>query len=150
MLGTPQYMSPEQAQDAQVGPATDIYALGVMAYQWLTGLLPFDADTPFAVMFKHVNSPLALEPLAEFPERVQQVVVRALAKQPDQRWPSAGSFVEELAAGMGAHDLPDQVLANGRLTPSMIAAISSRRLNRVAAARCSGSGRSSPAATSAS
>ncbi|KFL36413.1 serine/threonine-protein kinase, partial [Arenimonas donghaensis] len=134
VLGTPQYMSPEQAQDSQVGPATDIYALGIMVYQWMTGVLPFDADTPYAVMYKHVNAPLALDPLEPFPERSREVLARALAKQSDQRWPSAGKFVEELAAALGVEEVPGQVLAAGKLPSSVAAAISARKLSRIPAA----------------
>ncbi|HEX5693173.1 MAG TPA: TonB family protein [Arenimonas sp.] len=134
VLGTPQYMSPEQAQDSQVGPATDIYALGVMVYQWMTGVLPFDADTPYAVMYKHVNAPLAMDPLEPFPERSREVVGRALEKQSDQRWPSAGKFIEELAGALGVQEVPGQVLAAGKLPSSVAAAISARKLSRVPAA----------------
>lgn len=131
VLGTPQYMSPEQAQDSQVGPATDIYALGIMVYQWLTGQLPFDADTPYAVMYKHVNAPLQLEPLAAFPERAKQVLARALSKQSDERWPTAGRFIEEMAGALGVQEVPGQVLAAGRLPSGVAAAISARRLSKV-------------------
>ncbi|WP_339829738.1 serine/threonine-protein kinase, partial [uncultured Arenimonas sp.] len=134
VLGTPQYMSPEQAQDSQVGPATDIYALGIMVYQWMTGVLPFDADTPYAVMYKHVNAPLALGPLDPFPERSRDVLARALAKASDERWPSAGKFIEELAGALGVQEVPGQVLAAGRLPSSVAAAISARKLSRVPAA----------------
>ena len=134
VLGTPQYMSPEQAQDSQVGPATDIYALGIMVYQWMTGVLPFDADTPYAVMYKHVNAPLALAPLDPFPERAREVLACALAKQSDQRWPSAGKFIEELAGALGVEEVPGQVLAAGKLPSSVAAAISARKLSRVPAA----------------
>lgn len=99
-LGTPQYMAPEQAKGETVGPAADIYALGIIVYQWQTGLLPFDADTPYAVMYKHVSAPIPLEPLASLPERARQVICRALAKDPSDRWPSATTFVNELRAGL--------------------------------------------------
>lgn len=134
VLGTPQYMSPEQAQDSQVGPATDIYALGIMVYQWMTGVLPFDADTPYAVMYKHVNAPLSLAPLEPFPERSREVLACALAKQSDQRWPSAGKFIEELAGALGVEEVPGQVLAAGKLPSSVAAAISARKLSRIPAA----------------
>lgn len=101
-LGTPQYMAPEQAKGEAVGPAADIYALGIIVYQWQTGLLPFDADTPYAVMFKHVSAPLPMTPLGHLTERAQQVIARALAKSPDDRWPMAADFVRELRACLAA------------------------------------------------
>ena len=100
-LGTPQYMAPEQAKGEAVGPPADIYALGVIAYHWLAGELPFDADTPYAVMFKHVSAPLPMEPLRGLPERAQEVLVRVLAKQPADRWASAGEFVRALFSALG-------------------------------------------------
>jgi len=127
VLGTPQYMSPEQAQGDQIGPATDIYSLGIMVYQWLTGVLPFNADTPYAVMFKHVNEPLAMAPLEMLPERAREVVSRALGKKPDSRWPSAGQFIEKLTLAL-EDDAQSQ--AAGRVSP-VAAAISARKLTRV-------------------
>lgn len=132
VLGTPQYMSPEQAQDERIGPATDIYALGVMAYRWLSGKLPFDADTPYAVMFKHVHAPLSMAALAHLPQIAREVLTRALAKRPEQRWPTAGAFITALGAALyspgeqPAMDAgPD---ATTRILPPATAAISSRKL----------------------
>jgi serine/threonine-protein kinase len=127
VLGTPQYMSPEQAQGDQIGPATDIYSLGIMVYQWLTGVLPFNADTPYAVMFKHVNEPLAMQPLESLPERAREVVSRALGKKPESRWPSAGQFIEKLTLAL-EDDAQSQ--GAGRVSP-VAAAISARKLTRV-------------------
>lgn len=99
-IGTPQYMAPEQAKGEVVGPAADIYALGVMVYRWLGGALPFDADTPYAVMYKHVSSPLPLEPLAALPPRARAAIGTALAKSPAERWPTATGFIAELGEGL--------------------------------------------------
>jgi serine/threonine protein kinase len=100
MMGTPQYMAPEQAQADTVGPAADIYSLGIIAYQMLTGVLPFTADTPLAVATKHVCMPLPLEPLQSLPETARLVLVRALSKDPQDRWDRASTFVEKLARGL--------------------------------------------------
>lgn len=110
MMGTPQYMAPEQAQAETVGPAADIYSLGIIAYQMLTGVLPFTADTPLAVATKHVCMPLPLEPLQSLPEPARLVLVRALSKTPEDRWDRASTFVEKLARGLaaGAHSTPLQ------------------------------------------
>lgn len=99
-LGTPQYMAPEQAKGESVGPPADIYALGVMAYRWLGGTLPFDADTPYAVMYKQVTSPLPLEPLAALAPEARSAIEKALAKNPDERWTSATEFIDALAHGL--------------------------------------------------
>lgn len=100
VLGTPAYMAPEQAKGEEVGAAADIYALGVMAFRWLTGILPFDGDTPYAIMFKHVQEPIPLEPLNLLPERARLVILRALAKDPRDRWPTAREFILELRNGL--------------------------------------------------
>ena len=99
-IGTPQYMAPEQAKGEVVGPAADIYALGVMVYRWLGGALPFDADTPYAVMYKQVSSPLPLEPLAALHPRARAAIGRALSKSPGERWPTAMAFIAELGEGL--------------------------------------------------
>ena len=96
-LGSPEYIAPEQAQ-GQAGPASDLYSLGVIAYQALTGRVPFTGTTPLDVIMKHVTAPLpplrATNPA--LPPAVDDVVGRALAKSPHDRFPSASAFVGEL------------------------------------------------------
>jgi TPR repeat protein/serine/threonine protein kinase len=99
-LGTPAYMAPEQVKFEALGSATDIYALGIMAYQWLTGVLPFRGDIPLAVMRKHADELPPLKPLERLPERARWVILRALEKEPQDRWPAAARFVAELEAAL--------------------------------------------------
>ncbi|HOX45354.1 MAG TPA: LpqB family beta-propeller domain-containing protein [Myxococcota bacterium] len=93
VLGTPEYMAPEQVRGDPVGPATDVYALGVILYLLATGQPPHQADTPIAVAMKHLQvepaSPAALRP--ELPARLTQVILRCLAKAPAERFPDAPS-----------------------------------------------------------
>ncbi|HEU0114711.1 MAG TPA: protein kinase, partial [Thermomicrobiales bacterium] len=97
-LGTVQYISPEQASGLMATPASDIYAAGVVAFEMLTGRLPFEADSPVAVAMKHVNDapppPSAL--LATVPPAVDAIVLRAMAKDPTQRFSSAGALAEAM------------------------------------------------------
>jgi formylglycine-generating enzyme required for sulfatase activity/serine/threonine protein kinase len=90
--GTPQYMAPEQALGQRVDHRADVYALGVVAYEMLTGHVPFDADTPMAVMMKHLRETIPFEPLQELPGGLGQAVLKALAKEPADRWSSATAF----------------------------------------------------------
>jgi serine/threonine-protein kinase len=99
--GTPHYMAPEQALGRAVDHRADIYALGVMAYQMLLGQVPFEADTPVAVLLKHASQPMPLPSPDELPEPAARALLKCLAKQPEDRWPTAGSFVQALAAGLG-------------------------------------------------
>jgi putative two-component system response regulator len=117
VMGTPEYMSPEQAADEPIGPASDRYALAVVAYQMLTGRVPFDAATPAAVLLSHVTSPMPAtnELRGEISAHLEDVLRRALAKRPENRYPSAASFVSALkpAAWVGrTGELPALVLAN--------------------------------------
>lgn len=94
-IGTPAYMSPEQAQGSQVDQRTDIYALGVILYEMVTGQVPFDADTPLAVILKHINAPLPL-PSSIKPEvapDVERLLLKALAKDPADRFANMGEFL---------------------------------------------------------
>ncbi len=98
LMGTPAYMAPEQWRTHPVDARTDIYALGVIAYNMLTGALPFNADTPFGLMYKHLDEmPPPLERYnTQLPPGVTTVIFRAIAKKPADRYPTATQFIEEL------------------------------------------------------
>ena len=96
VLGTPEYMSPEQAQGQRASKYSDIYALGVVAYKLITGAVPFCGDTPVSTMRMHIDQ--ALPPLQWFlptaPAALEPLLARALAKRPAQRFQSAGEFAQ--------------------------------------------------------
>ncbi|HKH11231.1 MAG TPA: PASTA domain-containing protein [Rubrobacter sp.] len=98
ILGTAHYISPEQAMGEPVGPSSDLYSLGVVLYEMLTGEMPFDADTPLGIAMKHVNGhlvpPQVLDP--EIPDGVNAVTVRLLAKDPADRYASDDELIEDL------------------------------------------------------
>jgi serine/threonine-protein kinase len=98
LIGTPAYMSPEQALGKPGDERADIYSLGVMLFQMVTGKLPFDADTPLAVVMKHVNEavPLPISFNPDVPFRLQEVILKALEKDPDRRYQSADEMVSAL------------------------------------------------------
>ncbi|MEU8816441.1 protein kinase [Actinoplanes sp. NPDC048796] len=91
VLGTASYISPEQASGAVATPASDVYALGVVAYQCLSGHRPFDGATPLEIAMKHVrDNPRPLP--GDIPPAVRSIVDRAMAKDPAARWPSASAM----------------------------------------------------------
>ncbi|MFG3301330.1 serine/threonine-protein kinase [Micromonospora chersina] len=91
VLGTASYISPEQATGAVATPASDVYALGVVAYQCLAGRRPFEGDNPLEIAMKHVRETPRPLP-ADIPPQVRAIVERALAKDPAARWPSASAL----------------------------------------------------------
>jgi tRNA A-37 threonylcarbamoyl transferase component Bud32 len=117
MVGTPAYMSPEQGMGQAGDERSDIYSLGVMLYQLAVGRLPYDADTPLAVVLKHINDPLpiprAIQP--NLPEDVQRVILKALAKNPEDRYPSVGEMMSDLkrAMGLAADITPTDTMKRG-------------------------------------
>ncbi len=116
IVGTPQYMAPEQATTSKVGPPADVYALGIVAYEMFTGRVPFAADTPLAVMMKHVQEPLPLPPPELVPEPLLRALLKATSKKPEDRWPTAGAFVEALAGGLAASASPGTAAAAATAT----------------------------------
>jgi putative two-component system response regulator len=98
VLGTPEYMSPEQATGGEIGPPSDLYSFGIVAYEMLTGRVPFQGDTPVAVLLSHLNKPVppTLELAGKLSGHVEEVLRRALAKAPDDRFLSASEFVAAL------------------------------------------------------
>ena len=93
VVGTALYISPEQMTKDEVGPASDVYALGVVAYHCLAGEPPFTGDNPIAIAMQHVSEPPPELP-AEVPPAVRAVVTTAMAKSPADRFPSAAAMAE--------------------------------------------------------
>jgi serine/threonine protein kinase len=95
IMGTPAYMSPEQAQANKVDQRSDIYSLGIILYEMVTGRVPFVAETPLAVILKHVSDPLPPPSTikADIPEAVEQVILKALAKDPEERFATIPDFL---------------------------------------------------------
>ena len=98
MIGTPAYMSPEQGLGQSGDHRSDIYSLGIVLYEMVTGTTPFNADTPIAVVLKHVNDPLpapsSLNP--EIPEGLERVLYKALAKSPEERYQETEEMLAHL------------------------------------------------------
>jgi serine/threonine-protein kinase len=105
VLGTPEYMAPELVQGDGAGPAADRYSLGVVAYQMLTGRVPFQGNTPGATLMAQVQDPLppAREINPELSVEIAIILDKALAKAPGERYETASAFVADLAsAGLPA------------------------------------------------
>jgi serine/threonine protein kinase len=98
LVGTPAYMSPEQAKGMAVDQRSDLYALGVILYEMATGQVPYTAETPLAVVIKHINDPLPLPRTMQpnLPEAVERVILKSLAKDPAERYASAAEMVAAL------------------------------------------------------
>lgn len=120
VFGTPEFMSPEQAQGKTLDARSDIYSLAVILYEVLTGKLPFTARTPMEYIQKHVTDPIIQlsdrVPDRKFPKGLDDVLAKALQKHPDNRFQTAGEFGEALRpfGGAAAQALP----AVGPVTPS--------------------------------
>ena len=121
VFGTAGYISPEQAMGEPVGPASDLYSLGVILYEMLTGELPYTADNSIAVCMKHVTEPLRppreLNPA--IPEELDALVVKLLAKHPAERYGSAAELLADLERVRGdltptfGDEAPTQPLERG-------------------------------------
>ena len=105
IIGTPQYMSPEQVDGSNaIGPCTDRYALGVIAFEMLAGAPPFTGEMPIQLLIKHLKDPpprLSDVTQRSFPEAVEACIARALSKQPEDRCRDAQQFKAELQAAFG-------------------------------------------------
>jgi serine/threonine-protein kinase len=119
VFGTPEFMSPEQAQGKTLTPSSDVYSLAVILYEVLTGKLPFDAKSAMDYIQMHVTGkPIPLNqrvPGLVFPALLEQVMDRALAKRDEDRFASAAAFAAALEAVLhGARELPPEAMAGPR------------------------------------
>ncbi len=107
-MGTPAYMAPEQWRGEPVDARSDIYALGIVLFEMLTGSIPFSGDTPFAIMHMHIyEGPPSIRQLKPgLPRGIDQVIAKALAKDREQRFASAGELAAAFKAAVSGQALP--------------------------------------------
>ncbi|WP_405530175.1 protein kinase [Streptomyces avidinii] len=116
VVGTPQYLSPEQALGRGVDARSDLYSVGIMLFQLLTGRIPFDADSPLAIAYAHVQE----EPVApssinrSLTPAMDSLVARALKKNPNERFPTAAAMGDEVARVLGSGQTGAPVIVQGQ------------------------------------
>jgi putative two-component system response regulator len=122
VMGTPEYMSPEQAADEPIGPASDLYSFAIVAYEMLTGRVPFGADTPAAVLLSHVTKPMpsTRELRGELSAHIEEVLRRGLAKRPEDRFQTAAAFVAALKPAAWPNGKSDDAIGNIAATRRLI------------------------------
>jgi serine/threonine-protein kinase len=122
VVGTPQYMAPEQVSGKQLGPASDVYAFALLTWQLLVGSHPFPGDSERGIMVKQLSEqpPLASEVAPDVPVGVAQTLQKSLAKKPDARHRSAGALVRELIRHGPTDTLLDPEEIAGRVTDKMV------------------------------
>ncbi|MHB8776795.1 MAG: protein kinase domain-containing protein [Anaerolineales bacterium] len=120
-LGTPMYMSPEQGRGDQVDARTDIYSLGIMLYELVTGDVPFRADTPMAIVIKHMTAPMPMprQLNPNIPAEVENIILKSTAKDSDDRYQTAGDMataMERVLNRLAAAIKEDEVVEEVRPT----------------------------------
>ena len=115
IVGTPQYLSPEQAQGNTVVPPSDLYSLGIVLYEMLAGSPPFNADTPMKTLWAHIRDPVPpltkTNPKVEVPRSIEAFLARALEKEPGDRFQSATTFAEALQRAVEDHDASPETVS---------------------------------------
>lgn len=142
VIGTPEYMSPEQAAGNPIDHRSDVYALGVVLYEMLVGDRPFVAETPIGVLLMHLQdqAPSVLEARPDLPAAVGEVLRKALVKDPDQRYSSAGELARAFSAAFTERARPGLVKPESPLEADNIAPLMSAAELR----DCPGCGRQMP------
>ena len=129
VMGTPHYLSPEQAQGLEVTPVSDLYSVGVLLYEALTGRVPFEADSAVAIAMKQVSQPpqrpSSLEPRVS--PALDAVVMRALEKDPGRRFQSAEAFIAALDAALANPGVVEGTAAYAPLPPTVVEGEEERR-----------------------
>jgi serine/threonine protein kinase len=123
VLGTPAYMSPEQGAGKAIDGRSDLYSLGVIFYELVTGRVPYRAETPVAVIFKHISDPLppARELNPALPEPVERVLLKSLAKRPEDRFQTAAEMVAALQAAIPETGQPTALPPPPPIQPATLA-----------------------------
>jgi predicted ATPase len=121
LLGTPLYIAPEQVAGQPVDPRADLYSLGVILYQLVTGRAPFQATTSSALLIQHLNAPPPAPRLLkpDLPAEVDEVLLRALAKEPGERFERASTLLETLLRALGDQAGTPAPTARRRMTPTL-------------------------------
>ncbi len=128
-VGTPGYMAPEQGMGLEVDQRVDIYSLGVMLFQMLTGKMPYSGESPMSLILKHMNEPIpsALTLNDALPPELDRVIARAIAKRPEDRYASATDFSDDVTRAIG--------IASGAVRPVMLRRAAQNKIADVAKER---------------
>ena len=131
LMGTLNYMAPEQGLEGRCDARSDIYSLGIVLYEMLTGYTPFDADTPLAILMKHLNDPLPLPSQLDpsLPPSFEQIVLKALAKDPDDRYQKAAEMLAAIQKMLKdlSSETRQMVLPPGGIAPQVVFSGDSRQ-----------------------
>ncbi|MGH2523563.1 MAG: serine/threonine-protein kinase, partial [Anaerolineales bacterium] len=115
-VGTPAYMSPEQGGGESGDERSDLYALGIILYECLTGQVPYDGDTSVAVLLKHISAPIpslhTVRP--DLPRALDPIIATAMAKDPDERYPSARAMWEAIEGLVPSSEAPTEAISVGK------------------------------------
>jgi serine/threonine-protein kinase len=113
-VGTPEYMAPEQGTGKMIDARADVYSLGIVFYELITAHKPYTADTPLAVVLKHITDPLPRPQqfVHDLPDEVEKLLIKALAKSPEERFANMGVFITAMENLVGAQRMEKDAQSN--------------------------------------